>query len=56
MRRIYLSYLEGDEQPGGIPKLLLKETGLNSGFGYSTITTACFSFRNKGTLPFRFIR
>lgn len=44
-RRIYLS-LEGDTP--GVPKLLLKETGLNSGFMIPQYTTAALSSENKG--------
>ncbi|AFL86086.1 histidine ammonia-lyase [Belliella baltica DSM 15883] len=44
-RRIYLS-LEGDTP--GVPKLLLKETGLNSGFMIPQYTTAALASENKG--------
>ncbi len=44
-RRIYLS-LEGDVP--GVPKLLLKETGLNSGFMIPQYTTAALASENKG--------
>jgi histidine ammonia-lyase len=44
-RRIYLS-LEGDTP--GLPKLLLKETGLNSGFMIPQYTTAALASENKG--------
>ena len=44
-RRIYLS-LEGDTP--GVPKLLLKETGLNSGLMIPQYTTAALASENKG--------
>jgi len=44
-RRIYLS-LEGDTP--GVPKLLLKETGLNSGFMIPQYSTAALASENKG--------
>lgn len=44
-RRIYLS-LEGDTP--GVPKLLLKETGTNSGFMIPQYTTAALASENKG--------
>lgn len=44
-RRIYLS-LEGDTP--GVPKLLLKETGTNSGFMIPQYTTAALVSENKG--------
>jgi histidine ammonia-lyase len=44
-RRIYLS-LEGDTP--GVPKLLLNETGLNSGFMIPQYTTAALASENKG--------
>ena len=44
-RRIYLS-LEGDTP--GVPKLLLKETGLNSGFMIPQYTSAALASENKG--------
>ncbi|MFT4738546.1 MAG: histidine ammonia-lyase [Paraglaciecola sp.] len=44
-RRIYLS-LEGDTP--GVPKLLLKETGINSGFMILQYTTAALASENKG--------
>ena len=44
-RRIYLS-LEGDTP--GVPKLLLKETGINSGFMILQYTTAALVSENKG--------
>ncbi len=44
-RRIYLS-LEGDTP--GVPKLLLHETGLNSGFMIPQYTTAALASENKG--------
>lgn len=44
-RRVYLS-LEGDTP--GVPKLLLKETGLNSGFMILQYTTAALASENKG--------
>lgn len=44
-RRIYLS-LKGDTP--GIPKLLLKETGINSGFMIVQYTTAALVSENKG--------
>lgn len=44
-RRIYLS-LEGDTP--GVPKLLLKETGTNSGFMIPQYTTASLVSENKG--------
>ncbi|MEM6830826.1 MAG: histidine ammonia-lyase [Bacteroidota bacterium] len=44
-RRIYLS-LEGDTP--GVPKLLLKETGTNSGFMIAQYTTAALASENKG--------
>lgn len=44
-RRIYLS-LEGDTP--GVPKLLLKETGTNSGFMIPQYTTAAIVSENKG--------
>ncbi|SIT04733.1 histidine ammonia-lyase [Belliella pelovolcani] len=44
-RRIYLS-LEGDTP--GVPKLLLKETGLNSGFMIPQYTTSALASENKG--------
>ena len=44
-RRIYLS-LEGDTP--GVPKLLLKETGTNSGFMILQYTTAALASENKG--------
>ena len=43
-RRIYLS-LEGDTP--GVPKLLLKETGLNSGFMIPQYTSAALVTENK---------
>lgn len=44
-RRIYLS-IEGDTP--GVPKLLLKETGLNSGLMIPQYTTAALASENKG--------
>ncbi len=44
-RRIYLS-LEGGTP--GVPKLLLKETGINSGFMILQYTTAALASENKG--------
>lgn len=44
-RRIYLS-LEGDAPP--VPKLLMKSTGLNSGFMILQYTTAALASENKG--------
>ncbi len=44
-RRIYLSL--GGDTPG-VPKLLLKETGLNSGFMIPQYTTAALASENKG--------
>lgn len=44
-RRIYLS-LEGDTP--GVPKLLLRETGTNSGFMIPQYTTAALVSENKG--------
>ncbi|WP_436516278.1 histidine ammonia-lyase [Ekhidna sp. To15] len=44
-RRIYLS-LEGDTP--GVPKLLLRETGTNSGFMIPQYTTAALASENKG--------
>lgn len=44
-RRIYLS-LEGN--PGGIPKLLMKDTGINSGYMILQYTTAALVSENKG--------
>ncbi|MHA7129048.1 histidine ammonia-lyase [Algoriphagus namhaensis] len=44
-RRIYLS-IEGDTP--GVPKLLLKETGLNSGLMIPQYTTAALVSENKG--------
>ena len=44
-RRIYLS-LEGNTP--GVPKLLMKETGLNSGFMIVQYTSAALSSENKG--------
>jgi len=44
-RRIYLS-LEGDTP--GVPKLLMKETGTNSGFMIPQYTTAALVSENKG--------
>jgi histidine ammonia-lyase len=44
-RRIYLS-LEGDTP--GVPKLLMKETGINSGFMIPQYTTAALASENKG--------
>ncbi|MEP1032560.1 histidine ammonia-lyase [Ekhidna sp.] len=44
-RRIYLS-LEGDTP--GVPKLLLSETGTNSGFMIPQYTTAALASENKG--------
>ncbi|WP_258101246.1 histidine ammonia-lyase [Marinoscillum pacificum] len=44
-RRIYLS-LEGDTP--GVPKLLMKETGTNSGFMIVQYTTAALASENKG--------
>ncbi|WP_339877306.1 histidine ammonia-lyase [uncultured Algoriphagus sp.] len=44
-RRIYLS-LEGDTP--GVPKLLLNETGLNSGLMIPQYTTAALASENKG--------
>jgi len=44
-RRVYLS-LEGDTP--NVPKLLLKETGLNSGFMILQYTTAALASENKG--------
>ncbi|PRD54860.1 histidine ammonia-lyase [Sphingobacterium gobiense] len=44
-RRIYLS-LEGDTL--GVPKLLLRSTGLNSGFMILQYTTAALASENKG--------
>lgn len=44
-RRIYLS-LEGDTP--GVPKLLLKETGLNSGLMIPQYTSAALASENKG--------
>lgn len=44
-RRIYLS-LEGDTP--GVPKLLMKETGTNSGFMIPQYTTAALASENKG--------
>lgn len=44
-RRIYLS-LEGDTP--GVPKLLLKDTGTNSGFMIPQYTTAALASENKG--------
>lgn len=44
-RRIYLS-LEGDTP--GVPKLLMKETGLNSGFMIPQYTSAALASENKG--------
>ncbi|NQZ76652.1 MAG: histidine ammonia-lyase [Ekhidna sp.] len=44
-RRIYLA-LEGDTP--GVPKLLLKETGTNSGFMIPQYTTAALASENKG--------
>ncbi|UOB17745.1 histidine ammonia-lyase [Abyssalbus ytuae] len=43
-RRIYLS-LEGED---GLPKLLMKETGINSGFMILQYTTAALASENKG--------
>ena len=44
-RRIYLS-LEGNTQ--GVPKLLMRETGLNSGFMILQYTSAALASENKG--------
>lgn len=44
-RRIYLS-LEGNTK--GVPKLLMKETGLNSGFMILQYTSAALASENKG--------
>lgn len=44
-RRVYLS-LEGDTP--GVPKLLLQETGTNSGFMILQYTTAALASENKG--------
>ncbi|MFT4855643.1 MAG: histidine ammonia-lyase [Algoriphagus sp.] len=44
-RRIYLS-IEGDTP--GVPKLLMKETGLNSGLMIPQYTTAALASENKG--------
>lgn len=44
-RRVYLS-LEG--QVDGVPKLLMKHTGLNSGFMILQYTTAALASENKG--------
>src|SRR5690606_7742492 len=44
-RRVYLS-LEGDTP--NVPKLLLKETGLNSGFMILQYSTAALASENKG--------
>ncbi len=44
-RRIYLS-LEGNTP--GVPKLLMKDTGLNSGFMITQYTTAALASENKG--------
>jgi len=44
-RRIYLS-LEGNTE--GIPKLLMRETGLNSGFMIVQYTSAALASENKG--------
>ena len=44
-RRVYLS-LEGDTP--NVPKLLLRETGLNSGFMILQYTTAALASENKG--------
>ncbi|TCC99261.1 histidine ammonia-lyase [Pedobacter hiemivivus] len=44
-RRIYLS-LEGNTD--GVPKLLMKETGLNSGFMILQYTSAALASENKG--------
>ena len=44
-RRVYLS-LEG--QTNGVPKLLMKETGLNSGFMILQYSTAALASENKG--------
>jgi len=44
-RRIYLS-IEGDTP--GVPKLLVKETGLNSGWMIPQYTTAALASENKG--------
>ncbi|MFC3560622.1 histidine ammonia-lyase [Pedobacter jamesrossensis] len=44
-RRIYLS-LEGNT--AGVPKLLMKETGLNSGFMIVQYTSAALASENKG--------
>src|SRR5699024_3220276 len=44
-RRVYLS-LEGETN--GVPKLLMKNTGLNSGFMILQYTTAAIASENKG--------
>src|SRR5699024_12177500 len=44
-RRVYLS-LEGETN--GVPKLLMKNTGLNSGFMILQYTTAAIESENKG--------
>jgi histidine ammonia-lyase len=44
-RRIYLS-LEGNTE--GVPKLLMKETGINSGFMIVQYTSAALASENKG--------